>query len=176
MPARLKRVVRDAGVGKGMVVLDVGTGTGNLIPSLLEVLDGTGRVHALDVSAGMLRVAASKSFGACVTFEQADIERWAGPDKAFDRVMCNAVFPHFSHPDRALSNINRLLRSGGAVVVAHPIGRAAVNRIHATTEEVAEDVVPPPCEMVRVLEAAGFWNVSVVDEPEYYLAMAHCPG
>jgi len=170
--ARLDRVVRESGIGPGMDILDVGTGTGVLIPSLLKAMDNSGSILAIDISQGMLQVAMSRGFPDNVHFQLADIEEFDCPDCSFDRVMCNAVFPHFTNKHAALTEIHRLLRPGGLLVVSHPIGREGVNRIHREAGSVvAEDRVPDAPKMRQMLEIAGFVDVRVTDEPEFYLAI-----
>lgn len=172
----LDRVVREAGVGPGMGILDVGTGTGVIIPCLLKAMEGKGRIEAIDISPGMLRVARSKGFPDCVRLELADIEHFDCPSGAYDRVVCNAVFPHFSDKPAALSRIRGMLKPGGRVVISHPTGREAVNRIHRESGSVvAEDRVPDPDRMRAMLRAAGFIDIEVTDEPEFYLAVGANP-
>lgn len=175
---RLERVVMESGVAPGMRVLDVGTGTGALIPALLTAMNGTGAIDAIDISAGMLRVAESKGFpGEVVAFHRAAVETYGGPISWYDAVMCNAVLPHFDDVDLALSRVAGLLRPGGLVVISHPIGREAVNRIHREAGEVVtEDIVPDGAALARMLEHAGFVDVTVIDEPEFYLVRARKRG
>lgn len=173
----LDRVVSLSDVAPGMDILDVGTGTGALIPSLLGATGNAGRVCAVDISQGMLRVARSKGFPESVEFILADVMDHDWPEESFDRVMCNAVFPHFTDKALALRRIHRMLRPEGLVVVSHPTGREAVNQIHRESGSVvADDRVPAPEQMRRLLEAAGFVDVSVIDEPEFYLARGAKPG
>lgn len=173
--ARLDRVVRESGIGAGMDILDVGTGTGALIPCLLEAMDNLGSILAIDISQGMLQVASSKGFADNVRFQLADVEDFDCPDCTFDRVMCNAVFPHFTNKQAVLARIRRLLKPGGMLVISHPIGREAVNQIHREAGPVvAEDRVPDAERMRQVLEVVGFADVRVIDEPEFYLASGRC--
>lgn len=172
---RLERVVREAGVLPGMTVLDVGTGTGVLIPYLLAALGGSGRIQAIDVSAGMLRVAARKGFPPSVSLEQAAIETWNGPDASFERVFCNGVYPHFADRAEAVRNLFRLLKPGGILAISHTIGREAVNQIHSSRGPVAGHSVPTAGQMTVDLTAAGFREIAVTDEPDFYLALGARP-
>jgi 2-polyprenyl-3-methyl-5-hydroxy-6-metoxy-1,4-benzoquinol methylase len=172
----LDRVVTEAGVGPGMDILDVGTGTGVIIPSLLRAMGGRGGIRAIDVSSGMLRVARGKEFPDCVEFELADVESFECPQSAYDIVICNAVFPHFVDKPAALLRVCPMLKPGGRIVISHPTGREAVNRVHREAGSVvAEDRVPDPLRMRAMLEAAGFVEVSVTDEPEFYVAIGTRP-
>lgn len=174
---RLVRVARATGLQPGNRVLDVGTGTGVLIPHLLELVGGQGRVVALDISAGMLEVARSKGFPGNVDFLQADFQTAALPQAGFDVVVCNAVFPHFTDKEVALAQAMRLLKPGCRLVISHPIGREAVNNLHReASAAVAEDRVPAAAVMEAMLRRAGFGEAYVIDEPEFYLAAAVKPS
>ena len=171
--SRLDRAVRESGVKPGMSILDVGTGTGAIIHSLLRAMNCLGNIKAIDISAGMLRVASSKRFPDCVQFELADIEDFACVDGFYNRVICNAVFPHFTNKAETLSRMRRMLRPGGLIIISHPTGREAVNRIHREAgSAVAEDRVPNAETMQDMLNKAGYSEIEVTDEPEFYIAKA----
>lgn len=174
--ASLARVVSEAGVAPGERILDVGTGTGVLIPLILEAVGRKGRVTALDLSPQMLATAAEKRFPSNVEFVEAAMEESGLPSEAFDRVICNAVFPHFSDRQEALAEVFRVLRPGGLVMISHPIGREAVNNLHSDSDDaVAEDRVPAPYVMQELLQSAGFTEVRLADELEYFSAAARKP-
>lgn len=175
MGERAARVVALAGIGRGDAVLDVGCGTGVMAPPLLRAVGIQGRVVAFDLSQGMLRVARSKRLGPNTLLVLSDAERPAFASSAFDAVVCNAVFPHFGDRERALLALAACLKRGGKLVVSHPIGREAVNRIHSEHQEVAEDSVPPPELMKKHLSSAGLVAARVIDEPEFYYADASKP-
>lgn len=169
--AKLDRVVAMSHVRPGMRILDVGTGTGAVIPALLKAMDNHGSIVAVDISERMLDAAKGKGFPEIVSFVRADFEELELPEQSFDRVICNAVLPHFTDKARALARAFTLLRPRGLIIVSHPIGREAVNKIHRDSDSVVtEDRVPAAEAMKSLLERAGFAEVSVVDEPGFYLA------
>jgi len=177
MSLRLTRVAAEANLRCGHRVLDVGTGTGVLIPHILQAVGQARRIVALDISAEMLAVARTKGFPPNVYLVQADVHAMPLAGNSFERVICNAALPHFVDRQEALAEMMRVLCPAGLLVISHPIGREAVNALHRDAEgAVAEDRVPHAGEMRRLLEHAGFVEIRVVDEPEFYLAAGRKPS
>jgi len=173
MPQRLRRVVALAQVHPAERVLDLGSGTGVLIPHLLEALGPSGSVVAGDFSAEMLRQSAANRWDQRVALVQTDALRLPFSDGAFHRVLCNAALPHFPDKQAALSEMARVLRAGGVMVIAHPIGRRRVAQIHrAAGGPVGEDRVPDVATLSAMLRRAGAQVAEAVDEPEFYLVSA----
>lgn len=171
--AKLDRVVSLSGIEPGSSVLDVGTGTGVLIPSLLRRIGIDGRILAIDISAAMLDKAQAKGFPSQTSFQLADIQSTGFENARFDAVFCNAVFPHFDDKPLAMRECFRLLKDQGVVVISHPIGREAVNRIHAEAGGVVgEDRIPSNGQIQEWLEEAGFSLIEVIDEREFHFIRA----
>ena len=170
--SRLREIVAGLGIEPGAAVLDVGCGTGVLFPMLLEKVGREGRVVALDISAEMLRRAQAKGYPVgCV---QGDAQSLPLRDRAFDWVICNAVFPHFPDKSRALAEISRVLKDRGKLVICHTNSREAVNEIHRSIGgAVANDAIPSEDEVRRLLWEAGLDKAVVRDEPDRYLVLAH---
>lgn len=174
--ARLNRVVALAEVLWGQAVLDVATGTGVLIPHLLEAIGPSGRITGLDLSRGMLEMARRKAFPPNVTLVQANVHNIPLPETSFDRVICNAALPHFEDFPQSLKEMVRILKPGGVLVISFPIGREAVNKIHQNVGgAVKNHRVPMPEMMVEMLKQAGLIKIWVIDEPEFYLAFGKKP-
>ena len=167
---RLREIVTGFGIEPGSAVLDVGSGTGVLLPLLLEATDGEGQIVALDFSGEMLSRAQAK--GHPVAYVQGDAQRLPFPAETFDWVICNAVFPHFPDKRRALDEASRVLREGGRLVICHTASRQTINEFHHSVGGVvARDTIPDEKVMRQLLRAAGLGEVRVWDEPDRYLAL-----
>lgn len=172
---RLREIVAGLGIEPGSTVLDVGTGTGVLVPLLLEATGGEGQIVALDFSGEMLRRAEAK--GHPVAYIQGDAQRLPFLAETFDWVICNAVFPHFPDKRRTLDEASRVLREGGRLVICHTASRQTINEFHRSVGGiVAHDTIPDEKTMRQWLREAGLGEVRVWDEPDCYLALGQRDG
>jgi len=133
--------------------------------SLLEVGGGTGRVlerlrdqaHPLviaDYSAAMLRQAAGKE-GLCPV--RAAAERLPFPDAVFDRVLVVDALHHFRDQERAVSEMARVLRPGGRLVIEEPDVRRPAVKLVALGERLLrmKSTFHPPERIREMAERAG---------------------
>jgi ArsR family transcriptional regulator len=102
---------------RDLTVVDLGTGTGAMLPALARRL---ARVWAVDASRGMLRKAAQRTAAEGlrnVQFVHADLESLPWPDAGVDGVIANMVLHHLENPAAALREMARVLRDGGRGVI-----------------------------------------------------------
>lgn len=97
-------------------VLDVASGTGELARRLLARWPGL-YVVGIDLSAGMLQQARRKLSSATVRWIQGDVTALPFADAVFDVVICANSFHYFAAPTAALSQMRRVLRDGGTLIV-----------------------------------------------------------
>ena len=154
-------------------VLDVGTGTGVLLPFLCEK---SGQVVAVDFAEEMLRQARTKGFPGSVDYLHADATNLPLGDDIFDVTVCYSSFPHFRVKSRALAEIERVTRCGGKLLICHTSSRDRINQIHGQVPALADDLIPDEAEMRAMLAKAGFTEISIEDDSESYLARASKPG
>ncbi len=164
------------GLNPGDTVLDVGTGTGVLVPYLLKQLGSSGTLVGVDLARQMLRKAAGKRLGPAVNLLQADIMHTPLRSESCDAVVCYSSFPHFRDKLAALCEVYRVLRPGGRLAIAHTSGRERINARHGRVALLANDLLPDEAEMRGVLAAAGFTDVEIEDLPDRYLATAWKPA
>lgn len=167
---RLRLVVDEASLQPGCAVLDVGTGTGVLLPFILARRPA--RVVACDLSPGMLR-RARRTFGRQVRFLKMDVVDLPPEEGPFDAVFCNACFGNFFDQAQAVQAIARLLNPGGRLVVSHPMGRLFVLQLRQQSDDLELKELPPTPEAAQLLfDAGGLRLVQFRDEPLLYLAIA----
>jgi ubiquinone/menaquinone biosynthesis C-methylase UbiE len=106
-----ERLVGRLSMARSKAVIDVGTGTGALLPAIHNAAPNA-LVVGVDRSQGMLRLAKEKHSGPLVLM---DVQNLAVPDNGFDTAVVAFVLFHLPHPERCLAEVNRVLRSGGEV-------------------------------------------------------------
>jgi len=168
---KLEVMVKRLNIKPGSTVLDVGSGTGVLIPFLLRRIGGEGRLVALDVAEEMLKRAQAKGYKD-VAYLHADVTSIPVGDEVFDVVVCYSSFPHFRDKLRALAEINRVTKGGGRLLICHTSSRAMINQLHRQIPAVENDIIPDEPEMQFLLSRAGFTDIKIDDSNEGYLARA----
>ena len=169
----LGNIVKELGIEPGNYVLDIGSGTGVLLPLLVAELSGEGKIVALDFSAEMLCQAKAKNFQPIVGFAQADVLAIPLADSSVDLAMCNSAFPHFSDKVKALKEIARVLRNNGRLVICHTMSRKMINQLHQSIGgAVANDLMPDESQLRGLIKQAGLKITHFEDGPERYLVIA----
>lgn len=106
----------------GDLVLDVGCATGGLTESIARYLDAAsgGMAVGLDAAPRMVEVARSKHASGRCRFDIGVAEDLPYGDDCFDKAASSFFFHHVNLADkeRSLCEIHRVLRPGGALVVA----------------------------------------------------------
>lgn len=158
----------------GARALDVGTGTGGLLPAIVECAPAF--VLAIDLSFLMLEKVRSNhsTLSGEVSLSQTDALFLPVADGAFTVVYCHGVFPHFQNFRTALSELGRVLAPGGRLVISHAIGRERVNAIHAchSAAILRRDMLPPAAELQALLQETGWIVLQCVDKDDFYLIVA----
>ncbi len=175
--AFLEQFVPSFGLTAGQTVLDVGTGTGILIPFLHKALGPTGHITAIDYAQNMVDICKTKHAQLSNTsIIVSNAENLQFPDASFDAVTCFGLFPHLDNKKAALNQFYRVLKSKGRLIIAHALSSMEVKRHHQTAPPaVAYDVLPTEAIMRKLLEQAGFIGVQIVDRPGSYLCTSTKP-
>ena len=165
---RLAQIVASANIRTGEAVLDVGTGTGVLLPIILA--QGTSRVAACDLSREMI-ARARASFKGRVRFFRKDVIDLAGSLGLVDVVFCNACFSNFYDPLATLRSINALCFYGARVVISHPLGREFVRHLKAEHPGMVTAELPDYAEVETLLNSTGFRVELFQNLPDLYIVV-----
>ena len=161
-------IIPRLGVKKGQAVLDVGAGTGILVPYLLEML-GNGKITVLDYSAKML-VQARKKFGKEINYICSSADKVPARKNIYDVAVCYSVFPHFNEPQKTLNELFRVIKTKGHIVIVHSESRNDINKFHESIGgAVGHDILPPNKIMKKLLSVAGFKKIKIQSTSRYYI-------
>lgn len=108
-----------ADVRAGMRVLDIAGGTGDLAQAFARRAGRSGEVWLTDINDSMLRVGRDRLMdrGLLVPMAVCDAEKLPFSDGYFDRVSVAFGLRNMTHKDRALSEMKRVLKPGGKLLV-----------------------------------------------------------
>jgi SAM-dependent methyltransferase len=167
VPERLERIVASGEIAPGAAVLDVGSGTGILVPLIRQYEPAS--IYACDLSEAMLgRLGENYPYAETILSDVRDLEL---PDGSLDVVFVNACYPNIVDKVTAFSNIGRMLRPGGRLVISHPLGKSFIETIKKGTPFPLDDF-PARAEAETLFGAFGFRVKSFVDERELYILVA----
>ena len=139
-------------------ILDVGCGTG----TLLSELNGVARRAGLDLSPEMVKTA-RKKLGAEVDLRVGDSETLPWPNDSFDAVTITLSFHHYEHPETVLTEVRRVLRNGGRVVIGDmcpPFPLIGLVNLLMRFRHGGDVRLYSEKEMRKMLVEAGFSDVS----------------
>lgn len=162
------RVESRLAISPGLRVLDVACGTGVLSRTLARA---GAEVTGLDLTPPMLAIA--REYSPEIEFVEASADAIPFGDDSFDAATCQQGLQFFPNRQLALTQIRRVVKPGGTVVIAcwcdpHQGAFGAVAR--ALTKHAGEDagammmapfVINRESDLQALLEEVGFADVSV---------------
>ena len=104
-----------AAVAPGESVLDVACGTGVVAREAAILVGPAGQVSGIDLNPAMIEVARERT--SAIDWRVGDVSDLPYEDCSFDAVLCQSALFFFPDPVRALSEMARVLRPGGVVVL-----------------------------------------------------------
>jgi demethylmenaquinone methyltransferase/2-methoxy-6-polyprenyl-1,4-benzoquinol methylase len=108
-----------ADIREGYQVLDIAGGTGDLALAFSKKVGKTGQVVHTDINEAMLRTGRNRLLDAGVALPTmvCDAEKLPFPDQHFDVVSVAFGLRNMTHKDVALTEMNRVLKPGGKLLV-----------------------------------------------------------
>lgn len=156
-----------AGIVEGVSVLDVGCGTGVLIPDYLE--RGVTHVTGVDISPEMVRIARSKFCDPRVTLIAADVEKTAFSEP-FDRCVVYNAFPHFPEPARLIGCLAERLAAHGRLTIAHGMSRKQIDAHHSGSAKDVSMGLPSEDELSRLFSPYFVVDAAISDDTMYLVS------
>lgn len=158
---RLNAVLALIGKARDGKILDAGCGEGHFLERLRS--EGQKSVYGIDISAK--RVLAARKRAQQATVKVGDVTKIPFPRGFFDAVVCMDVLEHLDEPWKATSELMRVTKKGGSVIVSVPhernvsLARLFTLRFPPHVPEHINDISPrdlerafgrKPCEVATV--------------------------
>ncbi|GAA0180052.1 methyltransferase domain-containing protein [Clostridium sediminicola] len=163
---KLNKIMELSKVSKDTKVLDIGTGTGVLIPYLLK--RNVQSIDAVDLSENMIKVAKSKFHDDRINFHICNIMNFK--NNGYDYAFIYSAYPHFPDKEKLIKHIHSLLNKDGKIIIAHSQSKEQINALHKTKDSVKEDRLPS-AEITTSLMKNYFKIDKVIDNEEMYFIL-----
>lgn len=172
---KVKKIIAFAGITDGSHVLDVGTGTGVIIPVLQSYIGNRGKITAIDISDKMIAVAQKKFNDPNVEFVVGDIMEIRFKKEQFDYIICYSMFPHFEDQRAAIALLATYLKKDGKLVICHSQSREAINNLHRDlTGPVQKDRLPTAEILLQYFLDSGLKESKRIDDEEMFVIIGGC--
>jgi ubiquinone/menaquinone biosynthesis C-methylase UbiE len=157
----------------GSKILDVGAGTGGIIPYLLQAIGPEGSIGSVDFAKKMVEIGREKFRDEPrVRYYLSAVESLPFADAVFHHIVCFGAFPHFGDKQLALQEMHRVLKREGTLIIAHALSSQEIKQHHMGAAPVSHDFLPEKMEMRSLLESTGFHVLQLIDRPKHYLCEA----
>ena len=158
----------------GSSVLDIGCGTGDDVLALAELVGSNGKVVGIDNSKSLIEEANQKvkQTQFPVQFRVGDVNKLDFADNTFDGCRADRVFMHLHDRQQALSEMIRVTKPGGYIVIHGPDWDTLI--IEAPDRDLTRKIIDHHVdhlvlnpwsgrELYKLLQQAGLKNVVVAD-------------
>lgn len=169
-PDKVREILQLIMISKGDDVLDLGTGTGVLLPELCRLVTESGSVTAVDLSSRMLVEARRKSENLSPRPEliYADFENDILTG-LYDHILMYCVYPHIEQPVRTLRKLRSCnLKPGGKISIAFPCSADVINNIHGHNP-VDSNRLQPPVLLAEFLNRNNLPAEVIADTQHIYI-------
>lgn len=166
---RLKEIVQTAELKSDARVLDVGTGTGVLIYHFLEQNVAASNIVGCDLCPAMLDKARARF--PQITFWQGDFNEFPLDFGKFDALFVNGCFGNFYNQTAVIGKAQKLLATGGKLVISHPLGAKFVEGLHQIEPDIVPHLLPDKSTLLQLCEAHNMSLKLFLSQPRLYLAI-----
>lgn len=171
---RLSLLVKSLGLKPGMMVADIGAGSGRISVMMAKEIQETGNVFAVDIQQEMLELIAEKM----VLQEVKNIKLVKGDEKSpnleadsIDLALMVDVYHEFEYPYEMILSLSKAIKTGGRVVLVEYRKEdvdVPIKRVHKMTEAQAKRELVQPEFRFQWKETIGVlpWQHIIVFEKQ----------
>jgi ubiquinone/menaquinone biosynthesis C-methylase UbiE len=160
---RRHEIVAALGLSPGMIVADIGAGTGLFTRLMAEKVGAGGKVYAVDIAPEFLAhiaADAKKQGRKQIVTVRGDQDSTNLPRGALDLVFLSDVYHHLERPEQVLASLRDSLKPGGKLVVVE------FDRVAGRSSEfVLKHVRAGRDVFIKEIESAGFARVKSTKAP-----------
>jgi demethylmenaquinone methyltransferase/2-methoxy-6-polyprenyl-1,4-benzoquinol methylase len=168
---KIKYIFHKINLEKGSNVLDIGSGTGIIIPYIEKEIGREGKVTALDVSEKMIEISMKKHNYNNLNFIVEDFNSYLCSEK-YDCIIAYSCYPHFTDSKVFFEKAYSLLKQGGEIVIAHVEGREKINSRHNEIDHKINSNTLDEVEItLSIMKQVGFKTIYSEDSAEYYICI-----
>jgi len=153
-PEYVALLAKWAGFKQGQTVVDVGCGRGYLGTLYWPFFGRGGKYCGVDVSSKLVaqakKISKSWAKGGKTEFKTGDAYKLPYPDKYADVVMCQTLLMHLAEPQKAVTEMFRILKPGGAVLCKEP------DHLSMSLQHVVDSLPELPMEESLFLHKAAY--------------------
>lgn len=167
---KIETMLHMLGIGRSDTVLDVGTGTGVLLPLLMKQTRPE-NITAIDAAEKMIAKAKEKFSNTAIQFIAGDVLEYPLNADYYDHIICYSVFPHFEDKRAVIKLFAALLKQGGLVSILHSSSRENINKTHThiASRGISSDYLLPAQEYIPLLNRNGLKEERVIDNEEMFV-------
>ncbi|HEY7224021.1 MAG TPA: class I SAM-dependent methyltransferase [Micromonosporaceae bacterium] len=111
------RLLREAGLSRGMRVLDLGSGAGNVSRLAAEIVGPEGTVVGIERDPAAVELARRRTQAPNIEYRVGDVQTLDGVEDGFDAVVGRLILMYVTDPAAALRNAAARLRDNGLICI-----------------------------------------------------------
>jgi len=159
-----EKILSLADLPSGIVIADIGCGTGVMFEHLLKV--NPSRIIAIDLSREMINIAKKFFSDNRITYINDDILEASLP--ALDAAIIFNAYPHFLDKPALVEKLAAIIKPGGILIIAHSMSKKLINGVH-DGEVVSTLSMPLEEANVEATRFAEFFLAdTLIDNDEFY--------
>lgn len=165
---KINLILDKLSIREGSSILDVGSGTGVLIPYLYSRTGKNGMITAIDISDRMIEIARDKYPYDNISYINGDVINYEL--SSYDFIICYSMFPHFNNKKYAVKRLSNLLNNRGKLVIAHSDSRYSINTRHKGLEGCH---LPSADAISKYMLRAGLSVGEIIDNEEIFMIIGN---